>query len=222
MYLISYKVGNGTATQQEVWEGTRIILKLGEHPDKLFPPRLGPAGLAFWLVLKIGPAWLYCMEAVTYVIDEAAAWLGPRLRPIVADLVDTQSVVRLPGLVRWLRSLDDVAGPPAMPTGLTATPDGPRVIELRWEDRSDNETGFIVFNGNEDRQVAAGQTTYRWDVEPGSYMCANVRAVNGHGESAKSPGPASLVRLHDDTAAPARRTLRMGRAGARRSAGRRP
>ncbi len=195
-YEISYKAQDGTLTTHDIWEAGRIAVKLAGHVDGLIPPEYRPAvslsSFALWLTLKVGTPWLYCMEAAAYVTQQAAIWVAAQLRPIIDSLVSMLSDELWPGLVGWLRSLTRTeppaaTGPPAMPTGLTATPAGPWVIELRWRDNSGDETGFVVFNGNEDRQVAANQTSYRWATTPGSYMCANVRATNAHGDSARFP-----------------------------------
>lgn len=55
------------------------------------------------------------------------------------------------------------------------------------EDNSINETAFVVSNGNEERRLAANQTTYSWAVDPGSYMCVTVKAGGEHGDSAWFP-----------------------------------
>jgi N-acetylneuraminic acid mutarotase len=72
----------------------------------------------------------------------------------------------------------------AAPTGMTASPAGPRAIRLTWQDNSSDESNFVVSDGTDERLVAANRTAYVWNkIDPGSSMCFEVRALNDRGVS---------------------------------------
>jgi len=77
---------------------------------------------------------------------------------------------------------------PAPPSNLTVQPVGPRLIRLDWQDNSTNENGFEIHNGDVTRTVGPNTTSYLWPVNPGTYMCVRVRAVNDAGSSDWEPG----------------------------------
>ncbi|MEV0567474.1 protein kinase [Dactylosporangium sp. NPDC050588] len=82
----------------------------------------------------------------------------------------------------------EVAGAPAVPSKLTATPISSTTIRLRWTDASSNETGFSILNGAKSRDTGANTTTLDWDgLAPDTYMCFKVRAFNTAGPSAYHP-----------------------------------
>ncbi len=77
---------------------------------------------------------------------------------------------------------------PIAPTGQTATPDSGTSIRVGWTDRSNNESGFEIWNGVTSRYVAANATSYTWTgLANGTYMCFTIRAYNLAGPSAPTP-----------------------------------
>lgn len=81
---------------------------------------------------------------------------------------------------------------PAAPADLTATTPDPSTIRLRWTDRSSDEDGFTITNGETSRNVGADATTYQWDgLKAGTYMCFKVRSRNSSGVSAYTPAAAN-------------------------------
>ena len=77
---------------------------------------------------------------------------------------------------------------PAPPSNLTVHPVGPRLIRLDWQDNSTNENGFEIHNGDVTQTAGPNTTSFLWPVNPGTYMCVRVRAVNDAGPSAWEPG----------------------------------
>lgn len=68
---------------------------------------------------------------------------------------------------------------PAAPSGLEVAPAGPHQIRLTWVDNSNNETGFMITNGTDNRTVPANRTTFIWKgLAPGTYMCFRISAFN--------------------------------------------
>lgn len=80
------------------------------------------------------------------------------------------------------------AGPPAVPSGLTATPISPTAIRLQWTDNSTDEDGFTILNGVTSKDVPANTTTYDWTgLTAATHSCFKVRAYNASGASAYHP-----------------------------------
>jgi hypothetical protein len=79
--------------------------------------------------------------------------------------------------------------PPLAPTALTATPDGPFRIELKWQNRSQNEYGFEVQKRTPSGDVRVGlanphDTSFVVHGRPPSTRSTyRVRAFNPHGIS---------------------------------------
>jgi len=99
------------------------------------------------------------------------------------------------------------AGPPAPPSGLTATAISGSRIDLAWTDNSDNESGFSIeqcpgpaescgeADFGEIATVGAGITTYSdLGLEPDTTYSYRVRAFNNAGDSAAA-GPAAATTL---------------------------
>ncbi|MBV1853686.1 protein kinase [Catellatospora sp. NEAU-YM18] len=88
----------------------------------------------------------------------------------------------------WVCAVSLDGSGPAAPTDLVATAVDAGTIRLRWLDRSSDEDGFTVIDGNESRPVAADTTTYDWTgLAPGTYKCFKVRARNSVGVSVYAP-----------------------------------
>lgn len=97
-----------------------------------------------------------------------------------------------------IRALYQQAGgnpgsPPAAPTGLTAVPLSTSEIELTWQDRSNNETGFViemkVLGGTFEAvgTLPANSTVAEvFNLSPATGYVFRVRATNTHGTSAPS------------------------------------
>jgi hypothetical protein len=86
------------------------------------------------------------------------------------------------------------AQPPA-PADLTVGAVSTPAILVKWSDRSTNEMGFEVFNGNEVRRVSADETEYVWGgMTPSEYMCFRVRSFNSSGFSPWVPADTPYYR----------------------------
>ena len=83
--------------------------------------------------------------------------------------------------------IETVSGgqPPAAPSNLRATPLDGSHIRLEWNDNSDNESGFKIYDG--DSLVASVDTNVTvytvGGLAPNSYHCYHVRAFNEFGDS---------------------------------------
>jgi hypothetical protein len=77
---------------------------------------------------------------------------------------------------------------PAAPSKLRVMAVNSSTIRLRWQDNSNNESGFEVNNGVTGRYAGANSTTYNWGgLAPNTYMCFKVRAFNSAGNSPYVP-----------------------------------
>jgi hypothetical protein len=72
---------------------------------------------------------------------------------------------------------------PASPAGVRSVNYGTHNFQITWADRSSNEDGFEIHNGDEVRRVPARRHSYLWPARPGQYMCIKVRAYNSAGAS---------------------------------------
>ena len=72
---------------------------------------------------------------------------------------------------------------PASPAGVQSVNSGTHNFRITWADRSSNEDGFEIHNGDEVRRVPAGTHSYLWPAQSGQYMCVKVRAYNSGGVS---------------------------------------
>jgi Zn-dependent protease with chaperone function len=87
------------------------------------------------------------------------------------------------------------SGPPAAPSGVTATPNGQYAITVTWVTNASDATGFNIDNGCPPGSCQPGATltqttgvttTASFTVTPGSYQCFRVQAFNSAGSSAWS------------------------------------
>ncbi|MBB5873650.1 hypothetical protein F4553_007084 [Allocatelliglobosispora scoriae] len=77
---------------------------------------------------------------------------------------------------------------PIAPAGQTATPISGTQITVTWQDRSNNETSFQLYNGVSYLTLPANTTSYTWGgLANGTYMCFSIKAVNLAGQSASTP-----------------------------------
>jgi hypothetical protein len=96
-----------------------------------------------------------------------------------------------PGPTDWPDEALPPAGTPAMPTGLTATPLGPRAIRVQWTNNAANATSFEVNDGDRSNAVGATATSFDWTgLAPGSSTCFRVRAFNASVASSWFPNTA--------------------------------
>ena len=80
---------------------------------------------------------------------------------------------------------------PTAPSGLNASAAGPSEVNLRWQDNSENETGFVIFRQIQDEtsfseatRLDPDTTTYSdTELSPGTTYCYVVRAYNDTGTS---------------------------------------
>ncbi len=87
-----------------------------------------------------------------------------------------------------------VSSPPLAPTNLTLTSMGSTTIFLRWNDNSNDETGFEISNGVTSVKVGAGMPIYTWSgLTAGQKMCFAVRAYNSAGSSDYTPYVCNIV-----------------------------
>ena len=71
---------------------------------------------------------------------------------------------------------------PKQPSDLRATVIGRTEIRLDWQDNSDDETGFTIYDGVGFTNIPSNTTVYTdTGLAPGSYHCYLVRAYNEHG-----------------------------------------
>ena len=98
--------------------------------------------------------------------------------------------------VRALYPLTGPVGPvgPAAPDGLTVTAIGQTELELRWQDRSGNETGFEIHERMVDtefmriRTLPANTTSVVIrDIPPATFRAYQVVATNNRGNSSPTP-----------------------------------
>jgi len=77
---------------------------------------------------------------------------------------------------------------PQPPTSLRTVPISSNSIELRWQDKSNNEDGFKIYrNGDFITQVGKDQTIYTdTNIQPNTRYCYQVSAFNSVGESSLS------------------------------------
>lgn len=79
-------------------------------------------------------------------------------------------------------------GPPLAPSNQAAVPISSSVIKVTWTDRSNNETGFWVYDGVATVHVPANQPYYyKSGLTSGTYKCFSVAAYNSYGQSAFTP-----------------------------------
>ncbi len=132
--------------------------------------------------------WLLCrLATVALADDRRVAGNASEIRPIPAaarlypQTIITSTYLYLPLALKAF-SLDV---PPSPPSNIRATPISYSQVRLEWRDNAFNETGFIVYEGNNllvtlDPDV----TSYiAGGFEPGSYHCFAVRAFNANGVS---------------------------------------
>jgi len=109
------------------------------------------------------------------------------------------------GISFWgLTISKDVSGgqPPAAPSNLQATAISTTQIRLTWNDNSNNETGFNIYESFFIGTVEANVTTITiLDLSPNSYHCYFVTAYNQYGESSPSDW-ACATTLEPDTTPP--------------------
>ncbi len=95
-----------------------------------------------------------------------------------------------------------VSTPPPAPSNLRATPTDSTHVRLDWNDNSNNEAGFAIYDGNIFlTNVGANTTTYLvGGLGPSSYHCYHLYAFNAAGDSAwtdwgcaMTPGGASVL-----------------------------
>ena len=110
--------------------------------------------------------------------------------------------------VRFLYPLTGPVGPvgPAAPDGLTVTAIGQTELELRWQDRSGDETGFEVHERMVDSEfmriatLPANTTSLVIeDIPPATFRAYQVIATNNRGNSAPTPevGATTLAEVGD-------------------------
>jgi PKD repeat protein len=93
-------------------------------------------------------------------------------------LTDTSTLVR-PSYITVSEE-----GTPQPPSDLQATAISWTEIRLDWQDDSDDETGFTIYDGTGFTNVPSNTTLYTdTGLAPGSYHCYLVRAFNEHGDS---------------------------------------
>jgi PKD repeat protein len=93
-------------------------------------------------------------------------------------LADTSTLVR-PNYVTVSEE-----GTPMPPSDLQATVISSSKIQLDWQDNSNDETGFTLYDGTGYTDIPANTTVYTdTGLAPGSYHCYLVRAYNEHGDS---------------------------------------
>jgi len=92
-------------------------------------------------------------------------------------------IAQITGL--WLNPREVGQPQPAKPRNLRARATGPNSIQLAWDDRSDNESGFNIYDGKVwVGKTNADQTSYTVrGLAAGSYHCYQVSAFNGSEES---------------------------------------
>jgi PKD repeat protein len=91
-------------------------------------------------------------------------------------LIDTSTLVR-PDYITVFEE-----GIPKQPSDLRATVISGSEIRLDWQDNSDNETGFTIYDGIGYTDIPSNTTAYTdTGLAPGSYHCYLVRAFNEHG-----------------------------------------
>jgi murein DD-endopeptidase MepM/ murein hydrolase activator NlpD len=75
--------------------------------------------------------------------------------------------------------------PPAAPSNLRATPTDSTHIRVDWNDNSNNESGFKIYDGGTlVATVGANTTSYTvGGLAPGSYHCHHIYAFNNYGNS---------------------------------------
>jgi murein DD-endopeptidase MepM/ murein hydrolase activator NlpD len=83
-------------------------------------------------------------------------------------------------------TIEASGGPPAPPSNLRATPIDCTHIRVDWNDNSNNESGFKIYDGSTlVATVGANTTSYTvGGLAPGSYHCFTVYAYNNYGNSA--------------------------------------
>jgi hypothetical protein len=116
-------------------------------------------------------------------------YLAIIIREFIKDKFD---VITLKSCRDLLQVLDTAAQTvPTAPSNINVSvTSGGAGIGVSWQDNSNNELGFDIFNGVEYLQVGAGQTFISSDwggLSPGQYMCFQVRAYNASGSSAPTP-----------------------------------
>jgi len=93
-----------------------------------------------WSVYMIVPTVIGGTSGEFYITAPANASLGTGFKIRYANVFVMQNGTRKSASGVF----DVVPGPPAPPSGLTATPQGPAQINLAWVDNSNNETSFVV------------------------------------------------------------------------------
>ena len=74
---------------------------------------------------------------------------------------------------------------PNAPSNVSATATSSSSILVTWNDNSNNETGFTIYNGVTSVTVGANTTSYTWGgLASGTYMCFSLSAYNAAGSSA--------------------------------------
>lgn len=74
--------------------------------------------------------------------------------------------------------------PPAAPTNLQATPIDYSSIQLDWNDNSNDESGFIIYDGVEYIFLATNTISYTYTgLQPNLYKCYIISAYNDYGYS---------------------------------------
>jgi hypothetical protein len=89
------------------------------------------------------------------------------------------------GRESWYSNVVSPFHPPVPPSNPRATPVDFSHIRLEWRDKSNDETGFQIYDGEGFVTVGANSTSYiAGGLDPNSYHCYTVRAFNGFGYSA--------------------------------------
>ena len=130
---------------------------------------------------KSMPTWVtaYDWPNDRIQVHNAATYALYRYTPSVSDKRRLHTI--------WLNFWPDSGErSPAAPSNLRATPTDSTHIRLNWNDNSNNESGFRIYEGNTPvATVGTDTTSYTVSgLAPNSYHCYHMYAYNDHGNSA--------------------------------------